>query len=151
EDALEQRLRIVMRQLEQASVIVEKRELAADQPLGGSGQALTGSDGSHDMSLTVTTPAGARHMGGRRPSVGPVAVLVLVVVRGEHDLPREVVAVLLRVEPAPLPAAVPEVRDLGAEQPFRSGVAVRDVDAGDLVVALVRPESAGRGVVRRRG
>src|SRR5215475_13066929 len=82
--------------------------------------------------------------------LGLLLVVVLVVARlcGGHDLPREVVAVLLCVEPAPF-AAAPEIRNLGAEQAVRAGIAVRDMDAGDLVVALVLPEAAGRGVERR--
>src|SRR5262245_52760535 len=90
---------------------------------------------------------------GRRPDIASALVLALVVLarllRGEHDLPGEVVAVLLCVEPAPL-AAVPQVRNLGAEESLRAGIAVRDMDAGDLVVALVRAEAAGRRVERRR-
>jgi len=42
------------------------------------------------------------------------------------------------------------VRDLGAEDAADRGVAVRDVDAGDLVVAVV-VAGAGRGVVERGG
>src|ERR1700751_3190905 len=68
----------------------------------------------------------------------------------ELDLPREVVAVLLRPEPAPLATTVPQVRIPGAEQALRAGIAVRDEHAGDLVVSLVLAEAAGRGIEGRR-
>ena len=60
--------------------------------------------------------------------------------RAGDDLVGRVVAVLLGVEPAPI--AVAEVRDLGAEDAIDAGVAVGDVDAGDLVVAVGLAEAA---------
>ena len=52
EDPLEQRKRGVARQVEQARVVVEERELAVDQPLGGSAGALTAAcSGGHRPSL----------------------------------------------------------------------------------------------------
>src|SRR6476646_2990069 len=76
-----------------------------------------------------------------------------VVLRGNHFV-GGVVAVLLRVEPAP--AVLPQLRSLRAEDAVGIRVAVRDDRSGDLVVALVLAEAgrAGRrrvaGVDRRR-
>src|SRR5262245_14418891 len=64
-----------------------------------------------------------------------------------HDLPRGVVAVLLGPEDAPgagLPLVVrglERARGLGPEDPLHGRVAVRDVDPGDLVVAVVLAEA----------
>src|SRR6185437_9555161 len=93
--------------------------------------------------------AGAGYASGRRPNFASAVVLAWML-RGEHDLPCEVVAVLLGVEPAPFVAAVPQIRDLSPEQAFRAGIPVRDVHTGDLVVAFVLAEAAGRRVERRR-
>ena len=52
EDSLEQRQRLVARQLEQARVVVEEGELAVDQPLcSGRGALATASGGCHRTSL----------------------------------------------------------------------------------------------------
>ena len=59
-----------------------------------------------------------------------------------------VVAVLLRVEPAPLASA--QIRRLGPEHAVGAPVAVGDDEPGDLVVALVGAEAAVVGVERRR-
>ena len=57
EDPLEQRQRLVSRQVDQARVVVEKRELAVHQPLGGGGGALAAaSGGSHRTSLPLAGP-----------------------------------------------------------------------------------------------
>src|SRR4051812_9711117 len=73
-----------------------------------------------------------------------------VVTLGGQDLPGHVVAVLLRVEDAP--AGVERRRELRPEHAADARVAVRYVDAGDLVVALVLEalRAAQRGVDRRR-
>src|SRR6266536_1708121 len=52
-----------------------------------------------------------------------------------QHLPRRVLAVLLRIEEAP--AVLERRRHLRAEQSGGGGIAVRNVDAGDLVVAVV--------------
>src|SRR5262249_14023262 len=81
EDALEQRHRLVARELEQAGGVVEEGELAGDQPLGGGGGTLTGSDGSHQRSLlaawknatrfvTTSSPRGCRSVAHGRPRGG---------------------------------------------------------------------------------
>src|SRR2546430_14170555 len=62
---------------------------------------------------------------------------------GDH-LPGDVVAVLLRPEPAP--AVVSKVRKLRAEDSVDRRVAVRDVRPGDLVVAVVLAKTAARRV-----
>jgi hypothetical protein len=50
------------------------------------------------------------------------------------------------------PAALEQVRDGRAEEPLRRGIAVRDVESGDLVVPLVLEAVEGeeRAVERRR-
>src|SRR3954449_6281460 len=58
------------------------------------------------------------------------------------DLPGRVVSVLLRPEGAPTTAEW--VRVLGAQDAAGGGVAIRDVDAGDLAVAVVVRRSAHR-------
>src|SRR5436190_24314606 len=55
--------------------------------------------------------------------------------RIRNDLPRHVVAVLLGVEDAP--TVVERLRVLGPEDAAGRWVTVRDVEAGDLVVAVV--------------
>src|SRR6185295_5865309 len=74
-----------------------------------------------------------------QPSVmAGIPVIVVVVMAGPgraDDLPGDVVAVLRRVEHAP---AVPErLRPLRPEQAVRRRIAVGDVDARELVVAVV--------------
>src|SRR4029078_9770420 len=71
----------------------------------------------------------------------------LLVGRGAEpgDLPGDVVAVLLGPEGAPLGAA--RVRTLGAEDAVGRRVAIGDVDARDLVVAVV-VRRATQGVER---
>src|SRR5512132_1920086 len=65
-------------------------------------------------------------------------------------LVRRVVAVLLRVEDAPLAVLVPRVRRMMPEDSLLRRVAVRDVETGDLVVAVVLAVAAV-GRVERRG
>src|SRR5262245_66358692 len=72
--------------------------------------------------------------------IAVIAVLTIRVVARErcrvrNDLVRDVVAVLLRVEDAPL--ALERTRLLGAEDASRRWIAVRNVDPGDLVIAVV--------------
>src|SRR5262249_13678475 len=77
-----------------------------------------------------------------------VAIVVVVAVLRPGDFPGDVVPVLLGPEQPP--AVVAEARHLGTEDPVHAGVAIRDVDAGDLVVALVLPEATIGRVERRR-
>src|SRR5262249_31094962 len=81
-----------------------------------------------------------------------VSVLVVVVTTTDRadDLPGDVVAVLAGVEDTP--AVVERVRTRGAEQAARRRVTVGDVDAGDLVVAVVlEARRALQARVDRRG
>src|SRR4030095_146914 len=80
-----------------------------------------------------------------RPAVVTVMVVIVMVVviavvvghgnRIQDDLVRDVVAVLLSVEDAPL--TVERARLLGAQDAVGLWIAVRHVDAGDLAVAVV--------------
>src|ERR1044071_4813927 len=84
------------------------------------------------------------------PSSVSGAVLVVVAVQ---DLPRHVVAVLLRIEDSP--TALKGMGLLCAEDAVGPGTAVGDVDPGDLVVPVVLKAVPGRarekrGVDRRR-
>ena len=54
---------------------------------------------------------------------------------------------LLRPEPAP--TAVEQMRQLRAEDALRTGIAVRDVHAGDLVVLIVLAEPGEARIDRR--
>src|SRR2546426_3583472 len=72
--------------------------------------------------------------------------LVVRVTRG-HDLPGDVVPVLLRPEPAP--TVVEDVRILRAEDALDGGVAIGDMRARDLVVSVVLAEAGVRGIDRR--
>src|SRR5882724_6376231 len=83
---------------------------------------------------------------GRRLIPAP---LVLLAARGREDFPGEVVAVLLA--PEPTPAVLPHPWDLRAEDPVDRRIAVRDVHARDLVVAVVLARPADRRVDRRGG
>src|SRR6266446_9477961 len=78
---------------------------------------------------------------GRRLIPAP---LVLLAARGREDFPGEVVAVLLA--PEPTPAVLPHPWDLRAEDPVDRRIAVRDVHARDLVVAVVLARPADRRV-----
>src|SRR5215471_17733351 len=90
---------------------------------------------------SAARPSLAKH----RPSVSAVMIAVIAVVtvpivarergRVRDDLVRDVVTVLLRVEDAPL--ALERTRLLGAEDASRRWIAVRNVDSGDLVIAVV--------------
>src|SRR5262249_59460395 len=88
--------------------------------------------------------------GGRGPGGGPAAPTLLLGRRVDH-LVGDVVAVLLGVEPAPLPVAVEELRLLLGQDPLHAWVAVRDGGAGELVVLVVLAEAAVRRVDRRGG
>src|SRR5262245_755825 len=71
----------------------------------------------------------------RRRYASAVLVHRLGDVRIRDDLVGDVVAVLLRVEHSPGP--IERSGDLGPQDTGWRGVAVRDVDASDLVVAVV--------------
>jgi hypothetical protein len=62
-------------------------------------------------------------------------VAVMVVVSGLHDLPGDVVAVLLSEEGAPPIAEW--LRDLGAQDAHWPGISVAGYEAGDFVIAFV--------------
>src|SRR5262249_50827702 len=70
EETLEQRRRLVPRQLEQAAVVVEEGKLAVDQPLGGGGGAFAGADGSHCRTLTSKASGAPAAHAGRRSTFG---------------------------------------------------------------------------------
>src|SRR5262245_37660948 len=79
-----------------------------------------------------------------------VIVIVAVETGGTNDLVGDVVAVLLGVEDAP--AVLERTLNLGSENAAVVRVAVRHVNAGNLVVAVVDEARAAeeRGVDRRR-
>ena len=67
-----------------------------------------------------------------------------------YDLERLIVAMLLSVEGAP--AEMEQPRQLGTQQAADPRIAVRHMDAGDLVVALVlEPAAAGEAGIDGRG
>src|SRR5262249_24755174 len=84
-----------------------------------------------------------------RSSFEELVVRLVVVRRARDHFVGHVVTMLLRVEEAP--AALEEVRKLGAEDPSLAGIAVGDGRAGDLVVLVVLPEASIRRVERGRG
>src|SRR5262249_1537349 len=97
----------------------------------------------------------------RRPRLGVEAVnewfpngkRAFASVRGANHLERDVVAVLSGVEDTPVPIGVPWVRKFGSEEAILGRITIRDVDAGDLVVAVVLAEAGRHGacVECRRG
>src|SRR2546425_1583537 len=82
------------------------------------------------------------------PSMPSIALAVVGAARGK-DLKGGVVAVLLAPEPAP--AVVEHVRDLRPQDSANRRVSIGNVDARDLVVAVVLAESSVRGVEGRGG
>ena len=94
----------------------------------------------HALNAAAPTPAWGRR--GRERVVIQLAYALLV---GTNHLVSHVVAVLLRVEDAPALIALPRVRLVLAEDPVKRRVAVRDVEAGELVVAVVLAEPARNG------
>src|SRR5690242_12200903 len=76
-------------------------------------------------------------------------IVVVTTIAGRKNFPGDILTVLLCVEHAP--SVLERLRDLPAKQAVDPGVAIRDVNAGDLVVAVVLESrhARERGVDRR--